>query len=286
MLIHDREPFDALSLAMLRWVDNHSAGGIVVTDRELKVRSWNGWLAGASGLAAADVIGRSLFDVVPSLRERGFDSYYREALAGQVKVLSHTLHRHIVPCPREGGELMPQSGRIGPLIERDAVIGTVTTITDVADRVATEQQLRAQIAVAEEARQQAEAASRAKDEFLATLSHEIRTPLSAVLGWVHLLKAREPDMATVKRAIEVIERNAQSQLTLISDMLDMARISSGKMRLEIGDVNLTPVVNSAIDAIRPAAEARNIRLVTDLPTGSATVTGDADRLLQDRKSVV
>src|SRR5688500_9188007 len=190
------------------------------------------------------------------------------------------MHKVVLPSERSDGELMPQTGRIAPLVEADTVLGTLTLIEDVSYRVATEKQLRAQIAVAEDARAQAEAASRAKDEFLATLSHEIRTPLSAVLGWVHLLKARDPDMATVKRAIAVIERNAQSQLTLISDMLDMARISSGKMRLEIGNVAMTPVVNSAIDAIRPAAEAKNIRLVTDLPMGDTTVTGDADRLLQ------
>ena len=265
---------------MVRWVEDHAPGGVITTDGELRVCCWNGWLAAASGLSADDVIGKMLMDVVPSLQERGFDTYYREALNGQVKVLSHTLHRHIVPCFRSGGEAMPQSGRIAPLYDGDTVIGTITTITDVADRVATEHQLRAQIAVAEAARQQAEAASRAKDEFLATLSHEIRTPLSAVLGWVHLLKAREPDLATVKRAVEVIERNAQSQLTLISDMLDMARISSGKMRLELTELNLLAIVMSAIDAVRPAADAKGIRIVTDLSPAPVAVSGDADRLQQ------
>ena len=161
-----------------------------------------------------------------------------------MKVLSHTLHRYLVPCPRATASMMPQSARIAPLMDGEHVVGTITLIEDVSERVATERQLRAQIAAAEDARAQAEEASRAKDEFLATLSHEIRTPLSAVLGWIHLLKAREPDAATVKRAVEVIERNAKSQLTLISDMLDMARISSGKVRIEMADVNMTPVVSA------------------------------------------
>ena len=265
---------------MLQWVEDHAPTGLFITDRELRIRGWNGWLSGASGLTSDEVLGRRLFDVVPSLLERGLDTYYHEALDGQVKVLSHTLHRHIIPCERADGQLMPQSGRIGPLLDGAAVIGTITTIADVTDRVATERQLRAQIAAAEDARQQAELASRVKDEFLATLSHEIRTPLSAVLGWVHLLKAREPDMATVKRAIEVIERNAQSQLTLISDMLDMARISSGKIRLELTDVNLIAIATAAIEAIRPAAEAKGLRLVGDLPPTAVHVRGDADRLQQ------
>jgi CheY-like chemotaxis protein len=91
---------------------------------------------------------------------------------------------------------------------------------------------------------------------------------------------REPDAATIKRAIDVIERNAQSQLTLISDMLDMARISSGKMRLEFARVNMASVVASAMDAARPAADNKNIRLVSDLPGVPVEVSGDADRLQQ------
>jgi signal transduction histidine kinase len=87
-------------------------------------------------------------------------------------------------------------------------------------------------------------------------------------------------MSTVKRAVEVIERNAQSQLTLISDMLDMARISSGKIRLEFATVNMASVVAAAMDGIRPAADAKSIRLVSDLPPTSVEVSGDSDRLQQ------
>ena len=269
-----------LSGGMLRWFEDHAAQGLFTTDRELIVRSWNRWLEAATTLPAEDVIGRPLFEVAPSLVERGLDQYYRDALAGLSKVLSHALHRQLLPCPRPGGELMPQSARIAPLMDGEQVVGVVTLVEDVSERVTTERQLRAQIAAAEAARSQAEEASRAKDEFLATLSHEIRTPLSAVLGWIHLLKAREPDAATVKRAVEVIERNAKSQLTLITDMLDMARVSSGKMRLELADVNMTAIVSNALDAAKPAAEAKQIRLVADLPPGGVAVSGDADRLLQ------
>ena len=271
---------DAFAAGLLRWFDNHATHGLFTTDRELRIRSWNKWLATATALQSDAVIGERVTDIFPSLAERGLDVYYHEALAGQSKVLSHTLHRYLLPCPQEDGAMMPQTARIAPLMNGDDIVGSITLISDVSERVAAEKQLRAQIAVAEHARSQAEAASRAKDEFLATLSHEIRTPLSAVLGWIHLLKVREPDAATIKRAVEVIERNAKSQLALISDMLDMARISSGKVRLELGDVNMTQVVNSALDAVRPAADAKNIRLVTDLPPGTTAVSGDADRLLQ------
>jgi len=280
MPAHDHSKTDIAVAAMLRWFEEHAGHGVFTTDRDLIIRTWNRWLVVATGCAVEDAVGRPLFEVVPSLTERGFDVHFQEALAGQVKVLSHTLHRYLLPSPSSDGEQMPQSARIAPLVDDDNVIGTITLIGDVSERVATEGQLRSQIAAAEEARAQAESASRSKDEFLATLSHEIRTPLSAVLGWVHLLKAREPDAATLKRAMEVIERNAQSQLTLISDMLDMARISTGKMRIEMSDVNLTAVVASAIDGVKPAADAKGIRLVRDLLPGSITVSGDPDRLLQ------
>jgi len=271
---------DPFAAAMLRWFENHAAQGLFTTDRDLRIRTWNRWLATATEMGLDAVIGRPVTEVIPSLIERGLDSYYQDALDGQPKVLSYTLHRYLVPCPQPDGGMMPQSARIAPLMDGDAILGTITVVGDVGERVSAEKQLRAQIAAADEACVQAEAASRAKDEFLATLSHEIRTPLSAVLGWVHLLKVREPDAATIKRAVEVIERNAKSQLTLISDMLDMARISSGKVRLELADVNMTQVDASAIDAVRPAADARNIRLITDLPPGITAVSGDADRLLQ------
>ena len=153
-------------------------------------------------------------------------------------------------------------------------------IEDVSERVAVERELRARIAKAEQARSIAEAASRVKDEFLATLSHEIRTPLNAVLGWTRILRSRDFDKATAQRAIEVIDRNASAQLTLISDMLDMARISAGKVRLEVTDVDLSAIAVAAIDVVRPAADAKGVRLVADLSPRLPTVAGDRDRLLQ------
>jgi len=268
---------DHISDAVLRWMDASAAQGILITDASLVIRGWNQWLVTSTGLTRDAVLGRPLFEVVPSFVERGFDQYYAEALTGQVKVLSHAFHRFVMPSAeaalRIGGQ-MQQAGRIAPLTEGLAVVGTVTLIEDVTERVASDQELRGRIATAE-------AASRVKDEFLATLSHEIRTPLNAVLGWTRILRSRQEfDVATVRRAIEVIDRNASAQLTLVSDMLDMARISSGKVRLETADVDLGAIAIAAIDAIRPTADAKGVRLVTDLAPQSAAVSGDADRLLQ------
>jgi PAS domain S-box-containing protein len=266
---------------MLRWGQEHSDSGVFSTDTALRVQSWNRWMTATTGLPPEEAIGRPLFELCPSLVERGLDQYYADALAGQVKVLSHSLHRYILPArERPDGEQMPQRGQIGPLTHGDRVVGTITVIEDVSERVATERELRARIATAERARALAEAASRVKDEFLATLSHEIRTPLNAVLGWTRILRSRDFDKATVERAVEVIDRNASAQLTLISDMLDMARISVGKIRLDIADVDLSTVALAAIDVVRPAADAKGVRLITELAPRLPAVAGDRDRLLQ------
>jgi len=129
------------------------------------------------------------------------------------------------------------------------------------------------------ARGEAEQANRMKDEFLATLSHELRTPLSAILGWSRMLKENRLDDAQKPRAIETIERNAKSQAQLIEDVLDVSRIISGKMRLEVKPINLTAIIESAIDSVRPAAEAKNIRLQRILDS-DAMISGDSDRIQQ------
>ena len=272
-----------LGSATLQWFNDHAAFGIFTTDAELRIRSWNEWVHAATGIASSAAVGRPLFDVVPALQERGFDQYYAEALRGEVKLLSYALHRYVVPSPSArstSGELMPQSGRIAPLVQAGQVVGTITVILDVSERVASERELRAQIATAEEARRTAEQASRVKDEFLATLSHEIRTPLNAVLGWTRILRSRTPDAKMLARAIDVIDRNATAQLTLVTDMLDIARITAGKVRLELQDVDLAATIAAAVDVIRPAADAKRIEVTADLPAGLALVRGDEDRLLQ------
>ena len=275
------DPIDGETLvrATLRWFDEHATGGIFTTDVELRVRSWNQWLRAATGIAEAHAVGRPLFDVMPAFRQRGFDRYYDEALRGEIKVLSHALHRHILPAS-PGGDLMPQSGRIAPLVDAGLIVGTITVISDVSERVAVERELRAQIATAEAARHQAEEALRVKDEFLATLSHEIRTPLNAVIGWTRILRSRTPDAALLTRGIEVIERNAAAQLTLVTDMLDMARIAAGKVRLQLSELDLESTVAAAIDVIRPAAEAKGIDLNVTFSSAAPLVRGDEDRLLQ------
>jgi PAS domain S-box-containing protein len=132
-------------------------------------------------------------------------------------------------------------------------------------------------------RQQAEElsqANRLKDEFLATVSHELRTPLNAILGWATMLRSKQLDETTANRALETIERNARAQNQLINDLLDVSRIITGKLRLNVRPVVLVSVIEAAIDSIRPAAEAKNIRLQSILDPAAGPVSGDPDRLQQ------
>jgi signal transduction histidine kinase/CheY-like chemotaxis protein len=129
-------------------------------------------------------------------------------------------------------------------------------------------------------RAEAEAANRAKDEFLSILSHELRTPLNAILGWSAMLRQRTLSQDKVLRALETIERNAKSQAQLIEDILDISRIITGKLRLQVRPVNLVPVIESAIESVRLAAEAKSIRLQSRIDSQAGPLLGDANRLQQ------
>ena len=269
---------------MLRWLDELSGQGVLITDTELVLRGWNRWLERFTGLSSAKVIGVPLLELFPDLATRGIAAHYRSALSGEVSVLSHRLHGYLLrmPQPRKNGgsDLMPQSARIAPLVDGGSVVGTITVIDDVTERVTSELELRRQIAEAERARVQAEEASRVKEEFLATLSHEIRTPLNAVMGWIKILRGRAVEPATLTRALEVIDRNATAQAVLIEDMLDMARIVSGKLRLDIGTVDPVAATLSAVDVVAPAAAAKGISLRTSIDPALPSIRGDAGRMQQ------
>jgi signal transduction histidine kinase/ActR/RegA family two-component response regulator len=132
----------------------------------------------------------------------------------------------------------------------------------------------------QEARREAEQANRLKDEFLATVSHELRTPLNAVLGWARMLREGTLDAKASARGLDAIERNARVQAQLVEDLLDVSRIISGKLRLDPRPADLAGIVESALDVVRPSAEARAITLATVLDPAAGVITGDADRLQQ------
>jgi signal transduction histidine kinase len=133
---------------------------------------------------------------------------------------------------------------------------------------------------AQKARREAETANRLKDEFLATVSHELRTPLNAIFGWSRMLRGGRLDALSVAHAVETIERNAKAQEQIIEDILDVSRIITGKIRLDVSPIEIVPVLEAAVDALQPTAEARQVRLQMVLDTKPSLVLGDAGRLQQ------
>jgi signal transduction histidine kinase/ActR/RegA family two-component response regulator len=182
---------------------------------------------------------------------------------------------------------MQQSARISPLFDGEKVIGTITVIEDVTDRVAREMELNVQIeergrllSSEQAARQLAEENSRLKDEFLASVSHEIRTPLNAINGWTQILLNGDANEEKSRHALNTIQRNVGSQTQIIDDLLDISRIVTGQMRLDLQPVNLAESIETALDNLRPAAKAREIKLIETVESGATFVMGDASRLQQ------
>jgi signal transduction histidine kinase/ActR/RegA family two-component response regulator len=127
---------------------------------------------------------------------------------------------------------------------------------------------------------EAQESNRLKDEFLATVSHELRTPLTAILGWAHLLRTGQNGDENVAKALETIERNARAQSQLIDDLLDVSRIITGKIRIDVRPIDPNSFIEAAVEAVRPAAEAKGVRLQRIMDTGIVTVSGDPVRLQQ------
>jgi len=181
------------------------------------------------------------------------------------------------------------SAMVVPLSIHSRTFGAITFVTAESKRHYDASDLsfaeylgkRAAIAI-ENARlyRDAQESNRLKDEFLATVSHELRTPLTAVLGWAHMLRAKQLNERNTTHALETIERNARSQAQLIDDLLDVSRIITGKLRLDVRQVYPASFIESAIEAVRPAADAKSIRIQKVMDTGIVSVAGDPSRLQQ------
>jgi PAS domain S-box-containing protein len=180
---------------------------------------------------------------------------------------------------KDGREVWVEAQSI-VVCDESGPVGMRGVTTDITAAVEAEIERAELLARESHARQQAEEASRLKEEFLATVSHELRTPLNAVVGWSRLLHSGQLDADGAKHAVDVIERNAASQRQIIEDLLDVSRIVSGKLRISTQPVDLLLVIHAAIDAVQPAAEAKEIRIATHVGAPDAIVRADSERLQQ------
>lgn len=252
-----------------------SDDAIVSKDLDGTISSWNPAAERIFGYTPEEAIGRHITLIVPAERWSEEDTVLGRIRSGQT-----VDHFETVRVRKDGHEI-DVSLTVSPV--RDAageVIGASKIARDITARKRAEQERDQLLRGERAARAEAEAANRAKDEFLTTLSHELRTPLNAVYGWAAMLQAGGLDPATLAKAVDAIMRNANAQVQLIDDLLDVARITSGKLRLDVQRVELAAVVEAAIDAVRPAALAKDIRLETVLDPGTGPLIGDPNRLQQ------
>jgi PAS domain S-box-containing protein len=191
--------------------------------------------------------------------------------------------------------LLPQSSMAAPMAVMGRIVGTIEVQSyqpaAFTDEHITAMRMAANLAAVaienvrlfeleSNARTSAEASNRLKDEFLATLSHELRTPLTAVLGWLSLLRSGKLDEATREQALATIERNANAQAQLIEDILDVSRIITGQLRVDVRPLDLSAVIDDTIASVRPAAEAKQIQIETKIDRRASLAWGDAGRLQQ------
>lgn len=166
------------------------------------------------------------------------------------------------------------------LLSDAAVEGIVANFRDITERKRVEEERSGLLAAEQAARQAAETADRTKDAFLATVSHELRTPLTAIFGWAQLLQRAQCDPDEVGRALKTIERNAKAMMQLVEDVLDVSRIITGKLWLRSETCDLAGVIDAALESVRPAAEAKGLRIERRLPSHPIRMTGDPGRLQQ------
>jgi PAS domain S-box-containing protein len=260
---------------------------VIATDVQGRVAFMNPVAEYLTGWSADLARGRSsqeIFRAVDEQNRQSVDDPVSRVLAeGGVVGFGNS---HILIAGDGTERTIDQSG--APIRNRDGRIsGVVLVFRDVSERRRLD--LERQNAAAERerlleaeraARAEAERASRIKDEFMAMVSHELRTPLNAILGWTQLMMRGKDDPATLERGLDIVSRNTRLQAQLISDLLDVSRIVSGKLQLQMQAVDLHAIASEAIETVRPDADAKGLTLAVSLDRATGAVAGDPARLLQ------
>jgi PAS domain S-box-containing protein len=253
---------------------------VIATDAGGKVNFINPTAEVLTGWKMAEAVGKPLREIFPIINEDTRADVESPFAAVVEKGAVVGLANHTALINRAGKEI-PVEDSGAPIKDADGeIIGVIIVFHDVSERRRVEKERTRLLASEQTARTEAEAAGRLKDEFLATVSHELRTPLSAILGWAAMLKGGKMDEATLRNALEVIERNARAQAEIIDDILDVSRIVTGKLHMDSSAVEMAPIIRHAVETLRPAALAKSITLETSLDAGGAFVVGDSDRLQQ------
>ena len=248
-------------------------GILILNAVTLKITDVNPFMTELLGYSHAEFLGKELWEI-------GLFSD-KEASQEAFKELQRTgyLRYEDLPLQATNGKLRDVEF-VSNVYEEDSNQVIQCNIRDITDRKLAEKERTLLLAAAQSARAEADSANGVKDEFLATLSHELRTPLTSILGWSHLLTDGKLDKQQTARAIETIARNARAQGRLIDELLDISRIMTGKLCLDLRAVKLAPLIQAVVDDVRPAADARSINLKAAFNSDIGPILGDPDRLQQ------
>ncbi|MDI1434408.1 PAS domain S-box protein [Polyangium sorediatum] len=263
--------------ARLRAIVDTAVDGIITIDDHGTIETTNPAAERMLGYGTNELVGRNVKTIMPEPYRSGHDTYLANYLrTGVRKIIG--IGRKVRGRRKDGSEF-PLDLAVSEFFvgERRFFAGI---IRDITERAAAEAERESLLGSERAARSEAERANRMKDEFLATMSHELRTPLTPILGWIELLRTSQQAPQNLEKGLSVIERNARLQLQLISDLLDVSRIVSGKLRLHVQRVDLPKVIDAAIESVRHAAEVKGIAIRAAYEPADTTVMGDPDRLQQ------
>jgi PAS domain S-box-containing protein len=261
--------------ARLAAIIESSDDAIVSKTLDGVITSWNRGAEQMFGYSAAEAVGQHIKLIIPPERHAEEDNVLAHIRRGE-----KIDHYETVRQAKDGRKL-DISLTVSPIKDgQGRIVGASKIARDITLRKRADEERERLMAREAAARRTAEEANRLKDDFLATVSHELRNPLNSIVGWAGLLRSGKLDEKAVGRAADAILRSAQAQDQIISDLLDVARIVNGRLRLNIRPAQLIEVLESAIDAIRPAAEAKQIHVQALLDPAATPLAGDPDRLRQ------
>jgi PAS domain S-box-containing protein len=248
-------------------------GILILNAATLKITDVNPFMTELLGYSRDGFLGKELWEIGLFSDKEASQDAFRELQA------TGYLRYEDLPLQTADGKLR-EVEFVSNVYEEDGQQVIQCNIRDITERKLVEEEHRLLLENCQVAHAEADTANGIKDDFLATLSHELRTPLTSILGWSKLLTDGNLDDVASKRALEIIVRNARAQRQLIDDLLDISRIITGKLRLDVRPVELAPMIESVVDGVRPAADARSIHLQTALDPSIGAISGDPDRLQQ------
>ena len=246
------------------------------------ITSWNKGAERIFGYTAEEVIGKSVTILIPKDHEDEEPAILARLRAG------HRIEHYETVRVRKDGRHINISLTVSPIKGPNGeIVGASKIARDITEQLQARKALdeaseRLKLALdeAKKARAEAEQSSRLKEEFLATISHELRTPLSAILGWARILRLGQLSPENSGKALDTIERNARAQAQLVDDLLDVSRIITGKLRMDVRPSDPSSFIDAAVEAVRPAADAKGVRIQKVVDTGLVSIPGDPVRLQQ------